>query len=201
MKLLVTGLALIGFGFTTCSVTAASPDISWNYISAGYAKADIEIADGYKIKPDGYQLNASYLLSETLYVKASYYAVSEPYRFSDIAGLDLDASEFTVSLGLRKAATADIDAFFEAGYGRSVTGISEFGKESDNGVQAGAGFRYRATPQLELAAAVRYSNLSDSSTFGDLSARLRLTPMFDLYTSYLFDSDVSLLGAGVVFNF
>ncbi|KKO46497.1 hypothetical protein WG68_04050 [Arsukibacterium ikkense] len=201
MKLFLSGLLSTTLLFTGFSANAARPDISWNYLSAGYAKANIKIADDFTIKPDGYQLNASYLLSETLYVRASYFNVSESYRFSDIAGLDLDASEFTLSLGLRQAASANIDAFFEAGYGRSIAGISEFGKENDNGVQAGAGFRYRATPQLELAAALRYSNLGDSSTFGDISARVRLSSMFDLYAHYLFDSDVSVLAAGVVVNF
>tara|TARA_R110002126_G_scaffold160458_11_gene308119 strand:- start:2121 stop:2729 length:609 start_codon:yes stop_codon:yes gene_type:complete len=202
MKHLLTGMLSATVLCTGLSANAASPDISWNFISVGYAKANIEIADDFTIKPDGYQLKASYLLSDTLYVSASYFDVSEPYQFSDIAGLELEASEFTLSLGLRQAATDNIDAFFEAGFGRSIAGISEFAKENDNGAHAAAGFRYRAAPRLELAAAVRYSKAGDdNSTFGDLSARARLSSMFDLYASYLFDSDVSLVATGVVVNF
>lgn len=201
MKYFLSSLLSATLVVSSFTATAASPDISWNYISAGYAKANIKVADDFTIKPDGYQLNASYLLSDTLYIQGSYSNVSEPYRFSDIAGLELDSSEFTLSLGLRQAATANIDAFFEGGLSRSIAGIDGFEKERSNDFQAGAGFRYRATPHLELAAAVRYINSSDTSTYGDLSARVRLTPMFDLYASYLFDSDVSLLGTGVVVNF
>ncbi len=201
MKHVLPKLVYATLLFTGFSANAASPDISWNYVSAGYAKANIKIADDYTMKPDGYQLNASYLLSDTLYIRGSYSDLSNDIILDDILGMTLDTSELTLSLGLRQAATTNIDAFFEGGLSRSIAGVDGFEKERNNDFQAGAGFRYRVTSRLELAAALKYINSSDSSTYGDLSARARLNPMFDLYASYLFDSDVSLLGAGVVVNF
>ena len=68
---------------------------------------------------------------------------------------------------------------------------------------AGAGFRYLIIPELELGAALRYGDRSDteSSTYGDITLRYRFTPMFDLYVNYQFDSDASLLGTGVSIHF
>ncbi|MDP5191538.1 outer membrane beta-barrel protein [Rheinheimera baltica] len=197
MKLLVTGLALVGFGCAAFTVTAAtSPDISWNYLSAGYAKANIKISDGPRFKPDGYQLNGSYLLSNNIYLRGSYFDVT----LSD-TGVDLDTSEVTLSLGMRDAISHQVDSFFEAGYGRSVAKLNNV-KETDNGVQASAGFRCRVTADLELDIAARYSDLGDDEIiYGDLSARYRITPMFDFYASYQFESDVSIFATGVVFNF
>jgi len=196
MKLLATGLAFVCVGCTSFSVTAATPDISWNYLSAGYAKANIKVGDGTRFKPDGYQLNGSYLLSDDIYIRGSFFDVA-----GNFTGLDFDASELSISLGMRDDISEQVESYFEAGYGRSVTELNG-NKDSLNGFQASAGFRYRAAPQLELAIAARYSDLGDDDTiFGDLSARYRINPMLDLYANYQFESDVSLLAAGVVFNF
>lgn len=203
MKPIISRIAFAIFGCTSLAAQATAPDISWNYVSAGYAQANIKNISNNRIKPDGYQVNASYLLSETLYVAASYSDMSGGIVLDDILGMSLETSDFSMRLGMRQAATETIDAFFEAGYARTTVGVKGFERNSSNGFQAGAGFRYRAAPRLELAAAMRYYNGSDidSATLGDLSARVRLTAMFDLYASYQFDSDVSLLATGVVLNF
>jgi opacity protein-like surface antigen len=193
MKILVTSITLVILSCSSFAALASKPDISWNYVSAGYAKANIKNDINNTIKPDGYQINGSYLLSDTLYVAASY---------TDLSG-DIVFDDFSVRLGMRQAAAENLDAFFEGGYEQTKNKINGFESVTSNGFQAGAGFRYRATPMLELAAAVRYSNGSDSSsaTYGDLSARVKLTPVFDLYAGYQFDSDVSLLATGLVLNF
>lgn len=203
MKVLFSGIALIALSSSTFSTIAATPDINWNYASIGYAKANIKNIGDQTIQPDGYQLNASYLLSEALYVAATFTDLSGDINLDDISGLTLDKSEFSLRLGLRKAATENIDAFFEGGYARTEVGVAGFEKVNSNGFQAGAGFRYRAAPQLELGAAVLYNDASnsDSRTFGELSARVALTDMFDLYASYQFDSEESLLATGAVYKF
>lgn len=204
MKLIVTGVALVLAGCITFSAKAATtPDISWNYLSAGYAKANIKFDDGARFKPDGYQLNASYLLSDSIYVKASYYDVGNEYMFGDIAGLDLEFSELAISLGMRDDISDSVDSFFEVGFARSVSGLNGFEQDKNSGISASAGFRSRVTPQLELAIAASYSEAFDTEDkiFGDLSARYRITPMFDVYASYQSNGDFSLMTTGVVFNF
>jgi predicted porin len=204
MKSLITGLALTALGccaFTAQAATlntqwsrAAAPDISWDYVSAGLARMTLKNTGSDNIELDGYQLNGSYLLSDTLYLHASY---------NDVSGdLELEASELTVGLGIRQRVADNIDSFFEAAYVRSESSVVGFEKDTLNGFQAGAGFRYRVIPKLELAAALNYHDGGDdSATVGDVSARFRVTPMLDLYVNYQFDSDASLLGAGVALNF
>ncbi|MAD74355.1 MAG: hypothetical protein CML20_06095 [Rheinheimera sp.] len=197
MKLIVTGVALVLAGCMTFSAKAATtPDISWNYLSTGYAKLNIKVGSGDRFKPDGYQFNGSYLLSKDIYIRGSYFDVAGSFN-----GMDMDASELSLSLGMRDAISEQVDSFFEAGYGRSVAETNSL-KETINGFQASAGFRYRVTPELELGIAARYSDMGEDDTiYGDLSVRYRITPMFDFYANYQFESDISLLGTGVVFNF
>ncbi|WP_240224100.1 DUF481 domain-containing protein [Rheinheimera hassiensis] len=213
MKSIIAGLALTALGCSAFTAQANTPnmgwnkaaksDINWNYVSAGYAKATLKNIGNDDVDLDGYQLNARYLLSENLYLHASYYDVSGDVGMDDIMGLELEASELVVGLGLRQAVAKNIDSFFEAGYVRSETEVVGFEKSTSNGFQASGGFRYLIVQNLELAAALRYNDGSDtdSSTFGDISARYSVTPMIDLYISYQFDSDASLLGTGVALNF
>lgn len=203
MKVLIASLTLAILSCTSFTTLAASkPDISWSYVSAGYAKANISNMVSKDFKPDGYQVNGSFLFSESIYVAASYTELSGSIPFDDILGMSLDLSEFSARIGMRQAATENIDAFFEGGYIRSTAGVSGFRDENSDGFQAGAGFRYRVAPRVELGAAIRYYNADSSSTsFADLSARVKLTDMFDLYANYMFESDTKLLSTGVVLNF
>lgn len=214
MKSLIAGLVLTALGCSAFTVQAntsdirwnpaATPDISWDYVSAGFARMTLKNSGSDNIELDGYQLNGSYLLSDTLYLHGSYNDVSGDLDLmGDIMGLELEASELQLGLGLRQTVTNNIDSFFEAGYIRSEARVVGFEKDTLNGFQAAAGFRYRVIHNLELSAALRYSDGSDSesSTVGDVAARYRVTPMIDLYISYQFESDMSLLGTGVALNF
>ncbi|HEX5792596.1 MAG TPA: hypothetical protein VFY01_04930, partial [Rheinheimera sp.] len=182
----------------------ANNDISWTYVSAGYAKATLKNIAGNDVDMNGYQLKGSYLLSDNWYMHASYYDVSGDLPLlADAAEQEFEASEWQAGLGLRQSVSANIDSFFEAAYVRSDVGVVGFDNDTLNGFVAGAGFRYLIISELELAAALRYSDSSDtdSSTYGDVTLRYRITPMFDLYVNYQFDSDASLLGTGITLNF
>lgn len=214
MKLIITGFmlaALTGAAFnasaanesTVFGLKPSKSDISWNYVNAGYTKITIDNY-GYDYDLNGYQVGASYLLHDNLYIRASYYDTSGDIDFfGDAMGLELEASEFQAALGLRQGVTDNIDSFFEAGYARSEVGLSGFEKTTLNNFHAAAGFRYLIISRLELGAALRYNNGSDvdSSTYGDITARFRITNQFDIYMNYQFDSDASVLGTGVMFNF
>lgn len=204
MKSIILGLAFSTIGCAAFTTEAATSDISWNYVGAGYTKVSINNIAGNDVDLNGYQLNGSYLLSDNLYLHASYYDVSGDLPLlDDIMGLEFEASEWQLGLGYRHAVYDNIDSFFQAGYVRSELGVVGFENDTLNGFQAAAGFRYKVLPDLELSAALRYndSSDSDSSTYGDIGARYSVTAMFDLYLNYQFDSDVSLLGAGVAVKF
>lgn len=202
LQLSVCAAALLMAG----SVTADS-SISWNYVSAGYAKASIKLdPNESRLKPDGFQLHGSFLLSEQLYVRGRFDRLTDNWN-----GVSVKAEQSWLSLGLRQQVMPGIDAFFEGGYAKEkassgvvfIDDIAFLISDSSNGFQLGAGFRYMATAALELGAAVRYANVSDSSgiTLGELSGRYRLNQNFDLYANYLFESDSSLLGVGISYHF
>lgn len=204
MKSLFAGFALATFACAAVTAQAATPDMSWTYLGAGYAKATVKNIAGNDVDMNGYQLKGSYSLSNNWYLHASYYDVSGDLPLlDDILGLEFEASELQMGLGLRHAVSDSIYSFIEAGYVRSDAGVVGFESESLNGFQAGAGIRYLVVPEVELSAALRYNDGSDvdSSTYADIAMRYHLTTMFDLYVNYQFDSDASLLGAGVILNF
>lgn len=185
--------------------------INWNSLSAGYAKANIKLdaadfGDRSRFKPDGWQLQGSYLLTEQLYLRGRYDRVT-----GNLFNTNVKSEQSWLSLGLRQQVMPGLDAFFEGGYAKELASsgiifmddIAIRIRESGSGYQVGAGFRYLATTELELAAAVRHVNVSgsSSSTLGELSASFQLSPQFALYGNFLFDSDASILGVGASFRF
>ena len=143
IKLFNAGLAFTAICCSAFSVQAANPDISWNYVAAGYAKATIKNIGNDNIELDGYQLSGRYLLSDALYLHAAYIDVSGEAGIDDIVGLELESSEFKLGLGLRQSVMHNLDSFFEAGYVRSETGFVDFERDTIKGFHATAGFRYR----------------------------------------------------------
>ncbi|MEE2025481.1 outer membrane beta-barrel protein [Alkalimonas mucilaginosa] len=184
---------------------ANTADISWNYVSAGYAKASIK-TDADRLKPDGWQLQGSFLLNEYLYVRARHDRVTDIWQ-----DVSIKAEQSWLSLGLRRPSLPGVDAFFEAGYAsaKTSTGVVFVDdvafriNDSSNGYQLAAGFRYQATPALELGIALRHVDLSgqDRSNLGELSGRYRLNHQIDLYSDYVFDSDDSIWGLGISVRF
>lgn len=112
MKSIIAGLALTALGCSAFTAQANTPntgwkqatksDINWNYVSAGYAKATIKNIGNDDVDLDGYQLKARYLLSDNLYLHASYYDVSGDLVLDDIMELELEASELVVGLGVAR---------------------------------------------------------------------------------------------------
>ena len=191
--------------------SATADTISWNSFSAGYAKANIKLdaadfGDRSRFKPDGWQLQGSYLLTEQLYLRGRYDRVT-----GDLLNVRVKSEQSWVSLGLRQQVMSGMDTFFEGGYAKEsassdilfMDDIALRFRDSGSGYQLGAGVRYLATPELELGAALRHVNVSglDSSTLAELHASYRLNTQFALYSNFLFDSDASILGVGLSFHF
>ncbi len=189
----------------------AADTIQWNTLSAGYAKANIKLdaadfGERSRFKPDGWQLQGSYLLSDQLYLRGRYDRVS-----GDLLNVKVTSEQSWLSLGLRQQVMPGLDTFFEGGYAKEkasadiifIDDIALRYSDSGSGYQLGAGARYLATPELELGAALRYVNVSglSGSTLGELSASYAINEQFALYSNLLLDSDASILGLGVSIRF
>lgn len=189
----------------------AADTIQWNTLSAGYAKANIKLdaadfGERSRFKPDGWQLQGSYLLSDQLYLRGRYDRVN-----GDLLNVKVTSEQSWLSLGLRQQVMPGLDTFFEGGYAKEkasadiifIDDIALRYSDSGSGYQLGAGARYLATPELELGAALRYVNVSglSGSTLGELSASYAINEQFALYSNLLLDSDASMLGIGVSLRF
>ena len=191
--------------------TVTADTIQWNTVSAGYAKANIKLdaadfGERNRFKPDGWQLQGSYLLSDQLYLGGRYDRVN-----GDLLNVKVTSEQSWLSLGLRQQVMPGLDTFFEGGYAKEkasadiifIDDIALRYSDSGSGYQLGAGARYLATPELELGAALRYVNVSglSGSTLGELSASYAINEQFALYSNLLLDSDASILGLGVSLRF
>lgn len=189
---------------TSCAFTAnaKTTDLSWNYVSAGYAKMAIDNIGFKNVDLDGQQYMVSYALTDIFFLQANYLTLSGSFDNSDIVGYSMDASELGLSVGMRQPIYASGEAFIQAGFNR--TKLEFWGTdETSSGIQASTGVRFKLVADLELSGALRYTNgdNSDSNTFADLTARYMLTPMFDVYVNYQFDSNTSLVAGGVSLHF
>lgn len=197
--LLPATLALAACAF---AANAKTTDLSWNYVSAGYARLTADDIGYRNIELNGQQYMASYALTDIFFMQAKYLTLKGNFDVSDMVGLPMDTSELGLSLGMRQPIYASGEAFIQAGYSRSKVGIYGYNETSSN-LQASTGVRFKLVADLELSGALSYTNgdNSDSNTFADLTARYMLTPMFDVYVNYQYDSDTSLFGGGVSLHF
>lgn len=197
---------------TLLLATSVSADtLNWNTLSVGYTKANIKLdaadfGNSKRFKPDGWQVQGSYLLTEQLYLRGRHDRVS-----GDLLNTGITLEQSWLSLGMRRQVTLGLDTFFEGGYAKSTSSTNTLFmddiairfRDSGSGYQLGAGVRYLAKPELEFGVALRHINVSteDSSSLAELSAAYSISAQLGLFTNLLVNSDGSMFAVGARFQF
>ncbi len=197
-KLLAAALLLV-------PVTSFAEGLSYNYVEGGYVKVDLDDAD---VDADGFRARVSGLVSESIYLFASYLSVkSDKFTVATFTSATSEVEQITAGFGLRAALGPSTDFFGEVAYvyveGEDKNAGPIFsGKEDDNGFGLSAGLRHLFSSQFELAGAVNYVDVfGDDATSYTASALFHLTPAFSLGGGYTFGDDADGWTAGVRFNF
>lgn len=148
--------------------TAAAEGFSYNLIEGDYAFADLEGIDG-----DGFGVKGSAEFAPNLHGAAGY----QQLNFD--GGLDIDT--FSLGLNLNYALSDNADLIGGVSYENMKVSLSGFGSESESGYGLTAGVRGRVADNFELAANVKYSDISDLEAFTySAGVRWYLTPNFAL---------------------
>lgn len=172
-------------------------ELSYDYVQLSYVATD---ADGLDM--DGASLDGSLKLNDNVFVVAGF----AHDRSDRIGGLRAEVDSYKLGLGYRYGLNQQTDLVAGASWirGKAQVSYSGFGSasESDNGYSLDVGLRHLLTPQVELNAAVNYSDIFDGDdTALNLAALFHATHNLSVGVGYSVASDVDAWAVGVRLNF
>lgn len=180
--------------------TSFAEGLSYNYIEGGYLSIE---PDDIDVDADGFRAKISGLVSETIYLFATYANV-ESDAFG--AGAKVESDTITAGFGLRFELAPNTDLNAEVAYVYAESELKNAGalsnKEDDNGFGLTLGLRHLFSSQFEVGGTVNYVDIADDdATSFTASALYHLTPAFSLGGGYTFGDDADGWTAGIRFNF
>jgi opacity protein-like surface antigen len=189
-------LLLITTLSATCSTLAASPD--WDFVELGYVSADIDGVS--EVSPAGFNIGASKLLGENIFIVGSFSRLSDNYE-----GVDLDLDQSSLGVGYRYAMTENTDLYTVLSYEYIKVKASDDGfsvSDDDNGTGLTAGIRSRLSSNLEVDAslAVIFSGSDNETTFG-VGINYYFTDNFAAGLGYTRSDDLETIGASLRYAF
>lgn len=175
---------------TLLPFTARAEEPKYTYVDAAYVRTDI---DGISGSADGFLLRGSVGIVGDFFLFAD-------YADQGIHGVDIQ--EYTVGAGYAWSMTDTTDLYGKVSYERAEADYQGFGID-DDGYGLGIGIRSFVTDQLELEAAVNYTDLSDSGddTALALAARWYFIDQLAVGVEAAFGQDATTYGIGLRWQF
>lgn len=153
------------------AASASAENFNYNYLSAGFGTLEF---DDINVDGNGFTLDGSYAISDSLHVFAGY----------DTAGLDLgvDANTWNAGIGYNTSVSDKIDMVARLSYEYIEIDVPAVGSVDDNGLGLGIGLRYAANEEVELNAGIDYVDYSDGGddTAFALGGRYKFTEEFSV---------------------
>lgn len=144
-----------------CATSGAIAAPSWNQLSAGYTKVNVDNFEA----ATGHQFSGTVELSESLFASASIQKTSEML----IVELDDTFDEFKVNhtdmrfgLGFVKEINKQIDAYFAVHYVSQKDKFEQFAND-ENGFSAGVGVRYSLTKDYEIGLLLEHIDIKEET--------------------------------------
>jgi len=161
---------LRGLGFAVAGIVAApalADDLNYTYIEGGYV--DTELDGGIDVDGDGLLLEASFAITESLFVAGGY--TTQDFDL----GVDYDRVQ--VGVGGHVSLAPNFDLVGQLSY-VDVTVDTPFGDFDDDGFGAMVGVRSRILEVVELEGGLSYVDLDDGGddTALNLRGRYYFTP-------------------------
>jgi len=201
MKKIIFTIALT---LITTNTVSANNDNgpTWDFIELGYIQANVDDTD---FKPTGFTTIASALVSENIYVTASYYSISDSATVFGTQ-VETDIKESTIGLGYQFGISDMTDFSIGIKYlnGEVCANSQGFGSNclDDNGFGLNVGFRTMISDKVEASIAANYVDISDDSdTSLDFGIAYIFSQDFSAKFSFTTSDDVNTIGLGVRFEF
>lgn len=140
------------------STTAFADALNYNYVQFGYARTSLDF-DTESLDGNGWDLSGSAAINENFHVVAGYNKTGFDF--------DIDQTVYGIGLGYSKAIADNTDFVATASYLKAKIDLpAGFMSESDDGYGASVGIRSMVSDKVELAGAVDYAKIADSSDTG-----------------------------------
>jgi hypothetical protein len=213
MKKIIVSLALISTAIISASTFASAKVVNtYDYLNLSYAHVDVdddiddEVAD---ISLKGYSLEASKLLTDNVFVTASWLSVDDSDSNSEVS-YKLDADILKISIGYRHGIAASTDIYGQVGYVQqkqsydlTIGTFRDTYSETIDGYSVKAGVKH-SFGRLEGGVYVERMDGGsdiDGSTFVGIESRYKFNKSFAIVADYAKDSDMSLFKVGASFMF
>lgn len=138
-------------------LAALSEEPRYTYVEGGYQALDLDNVDA---DGDGFGIGGSLALTERVFVTAAYSNMDLDFG--------IDVSSYDLSVGGNIPLSDGLHLVGEVGYTWTEFDTSIF-DVNDDGYFVSGGFRWMATPALELDAGLNYVDLDDSGDDTSLS--------------------------------
>ena len=184
MKKQLASIFILASASLASSSLLAEESPQWSYFEGSIESVSLD--DAGSLKPFGFGLSASHLLSDNIFIDGSYIRLHD-----DVGGQDWDITNLDLNIGYRHGVSETTDLYASVGYlSLDVELHSSFGNadSNDDGKSFKVGTRSRLTEQFEVdlfAAHEKYSDFSDNQ-FG--------------ISGHYYINDQLAIGAGVKTN-
>lgn len=171
----------------------AHPAPNFDYVQAGFT----QLGDG-EDKLDGFHVEGSYSLSDTVFVRGEYQDASDT-----IMGVDFNVDITSLAVGHKASVNPNTSYYMAVSYeelGASADGFSN----SEDGFGAYVGVKSFLNPKVELYGELSYLNIHDAdiSEIGyELGGHYYFTKKWSTGLSYRKIDDLSLVNLGLRYSF
>lgn len=198
MKKQFLSIAIVAATALAANSSFAQDTPEWNYVEGSIESLSVDDSDD--IKPLGFGLSASYLITDNIFVDGSYSRLSD-----DVGDVDVDLTTFDLNIGYRYGLTSSTDVYGSLGYlSADIEARSPFGRsgEDDDGLAYKVGLRSKLNEQFEVDASVSHERLGDfSDNLLALSGHYYINEQFAIGTSIKTNGDDEQLALSVRYAF
>ncbi|QCZ92625.1 porin family protein [Salinimonas iocasae] len=199
MKRMLVAAAITTFSMNAFSAQTFSNGPTWDFVEAGYSKADVDDIDIFE--PSGINLEGSVSVGENFFVNGAYRNLSD-----EEMTVELELSQLSLGVGYRYGMTKSTDLFaavsFENLNAEAKLDGDSFVEGDENGFGVAIGVRSMVIDQLELSAQVKQIELDETSTTGfEAGINYYFTPALAIGATYEDRDEFTFTGAHLRYAF
>ena len=179
---------------TQAQEATPTPPFNYTYVELGYDEAEYAVGSVEGLDGDGLTLSGSFEITEDWHAYAS-------YNTSDLdVGLDVDT--WIIGAGYRYPLRDNIDIYGRVLYLNTEADVSGVAaSRDDDGLGVLARLRMRVSNEFEVEGGILYTDIVDTDTSLQASARYYFTDEFSAGLGITFAGDADGIGINARFSF
>jgi hypothetical protein len=184
--LLVPGLSL--------AQQSSTQPLAYTFVELAYDETDFDLGGGGgEIDGDGLTLSGSWAINDEWHVYGSYQTADLDF------GIDYDA--FAIGAGYRYPLRDDVDLYGRVLYIDGEADAPGPGEASEDGLGLQVRIRYRVSDEFEVEGGIQHTDVFDSDTSLQATARYHFTNNFSAGLGLTFAGDTDSFGINARYSF